>query len=205
MRGGPKKPKKLRELERVNTRKINDLEPEPDPATDSSLPEWLRGDCEWMQLENFDLHAVTEFVWDSLWEELARLGVLTGIDEGKFGRYCEMFARFLKVKATLDKHGEVVPTYDVRWDEKQQKLVRTLKDLKPSPYLAVYDKLQSHLHRMEGEFAIGAASRTRIIAGVGDGSALKRNGKGDPDLGEEDPFDYGISEERKRLRLVAKE
>jgi P27 family predicted phage terminase small subunit len=181
---GPKpKPTKIRVFEgNPGNIPLNPNEPDPMVLENTDPPKWIGMDCAYMNVKDaeFPLEEVTNKIWEELMPELKRLGVLTEIDRNKFARYCEIFARWLKMKAFIDKHGEVYPVY-IRQYEAQvdpetgeelkredgsviHKMRKHLKSMNVYPQVAIYQKLASDLHKYESEYGIGAASRTRISA-----------------------------------------
>jgi P27 family predicted phage terminase small subunit len=189
-RGPNGKPKEIRELEHsVDRRKINSNAPNPTTLNcDAEPPEWMSSDCAWMNFDTFDVKEVARRIWILRLEELTRLKLVTKIDQDKFGRYCEMFARYLKAKAFIDSKGEVQPKVITSWDKKEKQLKKEVVDLKVSPYLTIYLKLADQLNKFESEFGIGASTRTRIISQITDETALKRAQAGE--MPDDDDFDY---------------
>lgn len=198
---GPKpKPSAIRKFEgNPGNLPINELEPKPETVDSMEYADWMEPDCEFMNLEKFPLHEVAKIVWDEYSTQLIALGVLTKVDKGKFARYCETFARWLKMKAFLDRHGETYPVYGGQFEpvkDAQGNLVykedgsvkhefkKYLKQMRAFPQVQMYTKLMESLRKYEEEFGIGAASRTRIQVVVE--SALTGGEKKDDDH----DFDY---------------
>lgn len=170
---------------------LNEHEPEPEEiANIETYVDWMDSDCVYMQLEKFPLHEVAKLVWDKVAPELTRLGVLTEVDRYKFARYCETFARWLKMKAFIDRNGEAFPVYggqfEPMYDSDGQPILKAdgsvqhqfkkyLKKMSTFPQVALYLKCADQLRKYEEEFGIGAASRTRIQAVVK--SALQEGGE----------------------------
>lgn len=199
---GPKpKPTAIRKFEgNPGNLPLNDYEPDPDDIKNiEAHVDWMDGDCEYMRLEKFPLHEVSKLVWDRAAPELVRLGVLTEVDRYKFARYCETFARWLKMKAFIDKNGEAFPIYGGQFEPVydddgfpvmkpdgsgvKHQFKKYLKRMSAFPQVAIYMKCADQLRKYEEEFGIGAASRTRIQTIVK--SALEGGG-----AEERDEWDY---------------
>ena len=166
---GPKpKPTAIRVFEgNAGNLPLPENEPKPKRAEELQCSEWMEADCPYMSGDGkFPLHQISKKIWDEMAPELDLLGVLKGIDFGKFTRYCETFARWLKMKAFIDKNGETYPVYGTVYVTNPEtnitKMEKTLKQLKMFPQVAIYLKLGDALRKYEEEFGIGAASRTRI-------------------------------------------
>lgn len=166
---GPKpKPTAIRQLENnPSNAPYNEHEPKPKKAETLDPSDWMDPECPYMSGEGkFPLPDISRKIWDEMAPELDLLGVLKGIDFGKFSRYCETFARWLKMKAFIDKNGETYPVYGTVYVTNPEtnitKMEKTLKQLKMFPQVAIYLKLGDALRKYEEEFGIGAASRTRI-------------------------------------------
>lgn len=164
---GPKpKPTAIRVLEgNPSNAPFNEREPKPLKIKTLEYVDWMLPGCEYMIADTFPLGDVTRLVWDKMAPELVRLGVLTEVDREMFARYCETFARWLKMKAFIDKNGEAHPVYDYigeKNDEGKKVVRKTLKKMQPFPHVDIYKALAYELRRYEGEFGIGAASRTKI-------------------------------------------
>lgn len=170
---------------------LNDHEPKPDADKASKRVEWLEPDCEYMQDgTTFPMQTVTDMIWSDMATQLEKTGVLTNIDRGKLARYCETFARWLKMKAFIDKYGETYPVYDTHYGEHKlddgtiiRDTKRILKKMVVYPQMNLYLKLELALARLEVEFGIGAANRTRIQTIVG-GATFGKEGQ------DEHDFDY---------------
>ena len=209
---GPKpKPTKIRIFEgNPGNIPLNPYEPEPIKLETLTPPKWMSKSCKYMVADDFPLEKVSKAIWDDLMPELKRLGVLTEIDRNKFARYCELFARWLKMKAFIDKHGEAYPIYSGHYEPLKdpvtgQELKRedgsvrhvfrkSLKSMNKFPQADLYRALSAELNRYEGEFGIGAASRTRITAVA----ESQLNGSDAPK--EDDEFNYAAR--KQPLRAV---
>lgn len=165
-------------------------EPMPARADNLSYVDWLNNNCDYMDGEGkFPLSDISQKVWDELSIQLDALGILTKIDFNKFGRYCESFARWLKMKSFIDKNGETYPVYGTLYETTSDgKTIckKVLKKVVTFPQVGLYLKLSSELRKYEEEFGIGAASRTRIQTIVKIGSANV--------IDDDHNFDYSAKE-----------
>lgn len=164
-------------------------EPKPQKPNALNYVNWLDGNAEYMVGDNqFSVEGVAKMVWDEMVNQLDALGILTNIDMNKFGRYCDTFARWLKMKAFIDKHGETYPVYGTVYETDvngKTTCKRVLKKVAVFPQTGMYLKLAADLRKYEEEFGIGAASRTRIQTIVPIG-ALNASSKAK----DEHDFDY---------------
>ena len=85
--------------------------------------------------------------------ELETMGVLTMIDRNALARYCRTWARWRKAEVFIDKHGEKYPLKD---ESGQPRCFQQW------PQVAIANKLSQQLTRLEQEFGMTPASRTRI-------------------------------------------
>ncbi len=165
---GPKpKPTAIRVLEgNPSNAPLPENEPKPKKADELANAEWMEADCPYMSGDGrFPLHEISKKIWDEMAPQLDLLGVLTSVDLDKFSRYCETFARWLKMKAFIDKNGETYPVYGMVYlsqPDGSTKMEKVLKQVKMFPQVTLYVKLAGELRKYEEEFGIGAASRTRI-------------------------------------------
>lgn len=165
---GPKpKPSAIRELEGNPGRiPMNEYEPKPLRADSLDPSDWMEAGCSYMTGEGkFPLTEISKKIWDEMAPQLDLLGVLKGLDFNKFSRYCETHARWLKMKAFIDKNGETYPVYGtmyVTMEDGTTTMEKVLKQIKTFPQVTIYLKLTEALRKYEEEFGIGAASRTRI-------------------------------------------
>ncbi|MBI5863377.1 MAG: phage terminase small subunit P27 family [Planctomycetes bacterium] len=109
--------------------------PEGTPA----CPEWLDADG--------------RLRWAELVPQLEAMGVLTLVDQGAVARYCHLWARWRKAEEFIAQHGEMYPLKD---DKGRTKCVQ------PWPQVATANKLALQLTRLEQEFGLTPAARTRI-------------------------------------------
>jgi P27 family predicted phage terminase small subunit len=113
---------------------------EPMPAGKPIPPPWLQGDA--------------KVVWDEMLDQFcSTLGVITTRDRNALARYCDVFVRWRKAADFLEKNGDVFPINDAKGK---------LKCLQQFPQVAIYRNLALMLLRLEQEFGLTPASRTRI-------------------------------------------
>ena len=99
------------------------------------------------------LDAGARTMWRQLAPLLESMGVLTKIDGNALARYCRLWSRWRKAEAFIDQHGEVYPLKDEGG---------RVKYLQQWPHVAVATKLAQQLTRLEQEFGMTPAARTRI-------------------------------------------
>ena len=92
-------------------------------------------------------------VWEEITPKLARMGVLTKIDRLALARYCDTWAMWHECREFIAKHGSMYPIKG--------------KDGKPKyfgqyPVVAQLHKHAEVLRRLEVEFGLTPAARTRI-------------------------------------------
>jgi P27 family predicted phage terminase small subunit len=80
--------------------------------------------------------------------------VLTRSDEGAVARYCHLWVRWRSAEDFIKNHGEMNPLKDDKG--------RT-KSVQPWPQVATANKLAQQLTRLEPEFGLTPAARTRMI------------------------------------------
>lgn len=190
---GPKpKPTALRIFEGNPGRlPLPENEPKPEKPDNLEYVDWLRTEtCEYMSGDGkFPLSNIALKIWDELSVQLDALGILTSIDMNKFGRYCETFSRWLKMKAFIDKNGETYPIYGTLYDTDSDGVTtckKVLKKVALFPQVGLYVKLAGELRKYEEEFGIGAASRTRIQTIVKLGNAAQAQDDHDFDYASKD-------------------
>lgn len=92
-------------------------------------------------------------VWKQLVPELDRLGVLSRIDGNALERYCVLWVRWRRASEFIEKYGE---SYPLKTED------GGIKCFMPFPQASVVNKLSVLLLRLEQEFGLTPASRTRI-------------------------------------------
>src|SRR5690606_38689689 len=87
---------------------------------------------------------------------LLEMGVLTKVDGNALGRYCQLWSRWKAAELFIQKHGSVYPIKDERG--------RT-KCVQQFPQVAIAHRLSLALTRLEAEFGLTPAGRSRIQVG----------------------------------------
>ncbi len=105
------------------------------------------------------LDKIAKAAWRQLVPQLEAMGVLTLIDANALARYCRLWSRWRQAEAFLDQKGPVYPLKDERGK---------IKCVMPWPQVAIASKLAQQLTRLEQEFGMTPAARTRIQVSVGD-------------------------------------
>jgi P27 family predicted phage terminase small subunit len=126
---------RLRGSWRADTR---EGEPIPEPGV-PPCPDWLDEDA--------------RVVWNEVAPQLDRMGVLGHIDQRTLGRYCDTWGHWYRARDFIKRHGDTYPLKDESG--------RT-KYLQQFPQVAIANKLATQLTRLEQEFGMTPASRTRI-------------------------------------------
>ena len=109
------------------------------PEGTPPCPDWLDGDA--------------KAKWNELVPKLEQMGVLTLIDQDAVARYCHLWVRWRAAEDFIKKHGEMYPLKD---DKGRTKCVQAW------PQVATANKLAQQLTRLEQEFGLTPAARTRI-------------------------------------------
>ncbi|WP_455387464.1 phage terminase small subunit P27 family [Petrachloros mirabilis] len=131
-------------LKRRGSREISKRKNEPKPDKGQPVtPDMLDGDA--------------KQVWDQLTDELDKIGVLTVIDGNALVRYCRMWVRWQQCDAFIKKYGESYPLKDANGN------VRCFQQF---PEVGILNKLSVLLLRLEQEFGLTPAARTRIQVDV---------------------------------------
>lgn len=126
---------------------INKSEPKPPPGAPTK-PDWLTKPA--------------SAAWDQLLAQLAPLGLATVIDGNALARYCDALVRWKQAAAALDEMGQTYCT------EQGMEL--------PRPEVGIYQKLAVLLGKIEAEFGLTPASRSRIQVKLTDEGEAKRDG-----------------------------
>lgn len=92
-------------------------------------------------------------VWPQLLEQIKGVGTLAVTDGFPLARYCELFVRWWKAAAFLAERGE---TYVLKDDK------GNVRCIMPFPQVSIVNSLSNELRRLEAEFGLTPASRTRI-------------------------------------------
>lgn len=109
------------------------------PAGAPECPDWLDADA--------------RAAWDGLVPLLELMGVLSRADGHALARYCRLWSRWRKAEAFIDKHGEMYPLKDDAGGT---------KCFAQWPQVAIANKLAQQLTRLEAEFGLTPAARSRI-------------------------------------------
>jgi P27 family predicted phage terminase small subunit len=123
----------------------NKLEPQPEKITlakataGKDCPRWLTKDA--------------KKVWKQLAPQLVLSGVLTRIDAGTLARYCDAFVRWKAAMEFLAKNKEMYPIKDGDGN---------IKCWMHWPQVSTYRTLSALLLKIEQEFGLTPASRSRI-------------------------------------------
>ena len=124
------------------TKRRQRSEPKVPPGT-PRCPGWLDNDA--------------KAAWKHVVPQLVAMGVLTTIDGNALARYCRLWSRWRKMEAFIESKGEMYPLKDDGG---------RVKCFAQWPQVAIANKLAQQLTRLEQEFGMTPASRTRIqVAG----------------------------------------
>lgn len=160
LRGPPKKPTELKMLQGIpgGKHKLTPDEPKPKRLRGSKPPEFLDQE--------------SRKVWRKFAPRLEALGLLTELDTQAFGRYCELYARWLKAGQVLKSNaGKThVPIFHPHSEEELQqmkanpnlKIPPRLKYIQELPEAMEYRHLLGELLRLEMHFGMTPSSRSSI-------------------------------------------
>lgn len=95
--------------------------------------------------------------WTRLLREFSMLGLVTQIDLGLFGAYCDAHGRWVEAATKVKELGTIVKTTD--------------GNLIQNPYLAVVNRAIEQMHKLGTDFGMSPSSRVRLGA-VGYGDAV---------------------------------
>lgn len=141
-RGPPPTPTKILEGRgswRAKARAKEGTEPQPDKGM-PRRPAWVDG--------------IAKTKWDNLTEMLDRMGILTKIDGGALARYCVLWQRWLIAEKFLKTYGH---QYEME-NKDGETTYHAYPELKAAAVLF------AELRRLEQEFGLTPAARTRITA-----------------------------------------
>jgi P27 family predicted phage terminase small subunit len=145
-------------------RSINENELDIPLATSLEPPEWA----------NFTDEG--RACWDRVSIVLFRCKLLTDLDIEGVVRYCDMLAKWYRVKKFLDKNGFSHPimedVYEKSWTVSdtgkktliQKKVGEKLKYMLQWPEVNIYRSLEAALTRKEQEYGMTPVARTRIYS-----------------------------------------
>lgn len=140
MAGRTPKPRALRELNgNAGKRPLPD-EPKTNALTEALPPSTLKGD--------------TKKVWEHTAKELCNMKVLSSSDLQALSRYCSYIALWRDLDKHVSKYGTVIVKVDVKGNE--QHVV--------SPQFQSLMTLETSISRLEQQFGLTPASRTRIAS-----------------------------------------
>ena len=115
-------------------------------------------------------------IWNRLSTMLVGQNLLAQIDAEAFGRYCQNFARWLKMQKVLDDQGE---TYETESPHGTY--------LRANPAVGISDRLERQLLSAESNFGLNPAERQRLFAARAAGSLGDLFGKPIAEGGEVSP------------------
>ena len=149
-RGPPAKPLELvKKQGNPGKQKLNDDAPAPERAINAKPP--------------FTLKGTAKKIWTSMTEKLERLGVLAETDLYALARYADLHARWLALRDLIDKKGI---TYEIKTEKGSVYLAFR-------PEVSLFNKWIPILARLEQEFGLTPASRTRIRTDGGENDKQK--------------------------------
>lgn len=139
--GRPNKPRALIELEgNPGRRPVSPDEPQP-PALIAAPPP-----------PTF-LRAKGKQIWLTVMPYLISVKTMTEGDLVAFSRYCDTFEEWFSARAKLKKNGETIEFKDANG---------VTTKIFEAPWSKVYSRLNRELLRMEQEFGLTPAARTRV-------------------------------------------
>lgn len=190
--GAKPKPTAMRLVEgNPGRRKLNDNEPKFEVLKLDSAPG--------------DLSEEARRLWFSLGNQLCRIGLLQVVDTNIFWRYCDTFAKWLRITRFLESMvgtannptgiRQAVTTQVYRKDEGSKALVPVMnqdgtpmlrvKFYKTLPEVAEYHKLSETLRKLENELGLTPSARSRLVVPNSGG----RFGNGGSEEESHDPFE----------------
>lgn len=137
-RGPAPTPTKILEARGSWRSRKNSREPKPDKGR-PRCPQWLKGSA--------------KAEWKKIVEMLDRMGILTKVDGNALARYCRLWQRWRDAEDFIAEHGDQYPVKDAKGNTVSFRLF-------PSARVAI--SLAVELRRLEQEFGLTPASRTRI-------------------------------------------
>lgn len=85
------------------------------------------------------------------------MGLIGRVDSNAIARYCHTWVRWRVTVQTLEKAGEVVPIKDGNGK---------VKMVTPSPLVSIVKGLAEQLGRLEADFGMNPAARSRINVAI---------------------------------------
>jgi P27 family predicted phage terminase small subunit len=108
-------------------------------------------------------------VWEEMCGVLERIGVLTAADGRALHRYCSIFVRWRRAADFTEKNGDIYTLKDSKGE---------VRCVQPWPQSVSYNKLAVMLLKIEQEFGLTPAARTRVRTSATNGiSSVKPQGK----------------------------
>ena len=142
-RGRKPTPTAIKELEgNPGKRPLNKDEPKPVKKA-PACPKWLEPEA--------------KKEWRRLAKQMEALGILTEVDMAAFAGYVQAYARWKEAEEFISQHGTIVKTPSGYWQQVPQVSIA-------QTYLKIMNKFAE-------QFGLTPASRSRIIAGNGDGGS----------------------------------
>ena len=92
-------------------------------------------------------------MWGTIAPQLESIGVLTRIDGNTLSRYCHLWVQWREADRFIRENGHAYPLKDEEGN---------VKYLQQYPQVAIAHKLCQQLLRLEQEFGMTPAARTRI-------------------------------------------
>lgn len=165
MSGPPPKPSALKKLaNNPGQRPLNEHEPEPVQELFPKPPEHMQ------------LGELATRIWNLLIPDLVPLGLVTRIDKSAIARYCTFFAQWIQVQEQL----AALPSYTMPIYSERPRLNRetgcyyfdpATREILKEPYVVKMItvpqfgqqlKLSQEMRKLESEFGMTPAARTRI-------------------------------------------
>ena len=101
-------------------------------------------------------------VWPQLLEQIKGVGTLAVTDGFPLARYCELFVRWWKAAAFLVENGETYVLREPDKDGPKGKVQGKVRCIMQFPQVSIVNNLSNELRRLEAEFGLTPAARTRI-------------------------------------------
>lgn len=103
--------------------------------------------------------------WKRVAQVLFDVGMLTEIDAGMLGAYCQSYSDWLAAEEMLRKFGHVVksPIRTITTRTRNSEITETAGGYPmPSPYLPIRNRALALMRQFAGEFGMSPAARTRV-------------------------------------------
>ena len=136
---GPKRTPTAK-LKLLGSRRAAEREPyEPQPEGVPECPDFIKGDA--------------KECWNRVLPQLLAMNCATAIDQNSLARYCQMWARWLKAEAFIEKYGE---TYPLKNSD------GSVKCFQQYPQVSIANRLNLSLCKIEAEFGMTASARAGL-------------------------------------------